>query len=582
MKQQLQSLLEQAMQATAAAQAVQLESCEPVQVERTRDNSHGDFASNVAMVNAKQFNTNPRQLAAELIKQIPADDAIEKIEVAGPGFINFYLRADAVSRIVPQILQQGAAFGRADFGQGQRVLVEFVSANPTGPLHIGHGRGAAYGDTVAGLLQNAGFEVSREYYVNDAGRQMDILGVSVWLRYLQDCGLDYPYPVQAYQADYITTIARQLHERVGDDYSRPLDAVFTADWDGLDPELQLDRLIAYAGQELGEDAFRAILDAGLDSIIASIRTDLEAFGVSFDTWFSERSLSADKQLQKCIDELQDSDKMYHKDGAYWFASTHYGDEKDRVVQRDNGSYTYFAADIAYHHNKFARGFDKVINIWGADHHGYIKRVKASLQALGADPDRLDIRLVQFATLYRGKEKVSMSTRSGEYVTLKELVDEVGIDAARFFYVMRKSEQHLDFDLELAKSQSNDNPVYYIQYAHARICSVWKQLQEQSRHYDQEAGLANLGLLDSESEQQLMTLLSRYTEQVLNAALACEPHSLCFYLQELAHGFHSYYNTHQFLTDNDALRNSRIALCLATKQVISNGLTILGVSAPEKM
>ena len=569
------------MRATASERGVRLESA-PIQVEHTRDDDHGDFASNIAMVNAKRFNSKPRQLAEDLVSRIPADEAIEKIEVAGPGFINFYLKPDAVTGIVPRILQQGADFGRSDHGRGRRVLVEFVSANPTGPLHIGHGRGAAYGDTIAALLHNAGFEVSREYYVNDAGRQMDILALSVWLRYLRDRGFDYPYPEKAYQADYITAIARQLAEKEGGKYEKAIEDVFGKDWAGLNAEAQLDRLIAHAKQVLGNKGFGHILDTALREMITTIRADLEKFGVGFDQWFSESSLCADHLLQQCIDELREQNQVYQQDGADWFASTNYGDEKDRVVRRDNGTYTYFASDIAYHLHKFDRGFDQIINVWGADHHGYIKRVKAALTALGKEADKLTILLVQFATLYRGSEKVPMSTRSGQYVTLQELVAEVGTDAARFFYVMRKSEQHLDFDLELAKSQSGDNPVYYIQYAHARICSVWRQLQEKALAYDQETALANLALLDSPAEQRLLTHLARYEEQVLDAALEHEPHTLCFYLQELAHLFHGYYNTHQFLTDDDKLRNSRIALCLATRQVIGNGLAVLGVSAPEKM
>ena len=585
MKQRLQSLLERALRAVAAERGVDFEPRGAGQVERARDDAHGDFASNIALVNARRFKTKPRQLAAELARHIPADAAIEKIEVAGPGFINFYLKPDAVAGIVARILRQGEAFGRSEHGRGRQALVEFVSANPTGPLHIGHGRGAAYGDVIAALLQNAGFEVRREYYVNDAGRQMDILALSVWLRYLRLCGLSCPYPEQAYQGDYIVDIARRLQREDGDRYRRPAAdpaaAIAAAERETADPEARLDRLIAHGRETLGDDDFGRVLDLALHEIVAVIRADLQAFGVTFDTWFSERSLAAGP-LRECIAELRDKNEIYERDGASWFAATRHGDEKDRVVRRDNGAYTYFASDIAYHRDKLRRGFDRVVNVWGADHHGYIKRLKAALAALGQDPERLKILLVQFATLYRGARKASMSTRAGQYVALRELVDEVGADAARFFYVMRKPEQHLEFDLELAKAQSNDNPVYYIQYAHARICSVLRQAREQSLAYDQSVALDSLSLLDSDSEQKLLAQLARYEERALDAALAYEPHALCFYLQELAHCFHNYYNAQRFLRAEERLRNSRLALCLATRQVIANGLGLLGVSAPETM
>lgn len=582
MKEQIQSLLQQALQATATKLGVAHEAGTDIQVEHTRDSNHGDFASNIAMANAKVFRSNPRKLAEEIISQIPTHEMIEKIDVAGPGFINFYVKSDSISQIIPRILTAGDQFGHSDVGQGQKVLVEFVSANPTGPLHIGHGRGAAYGDTISSLLQTAGYNVTREYYVNDAGRQMDILAVSIWLKYLAQHGVKFYYPPKAYQADYISDIAKQLYQESNKKYYLELDKEFEAKILLLDEESQLDALIEHGKEQLGTKQFREILNAGLETILSTIRTDLENFGVSFDNWFSEQSLSEDKQLEKSIGQLTASKKIYEKDGASWFASTEYGDEKDRVVKRDNGVYTYFASDIAYHTNKLQRGFDRIINIWGADHHGYIKRVQASLEALGEDANKLNILLVQFATLYRGGEKMQMSTRSGQYVTLQELVDEVGTDAARFFYVMRKSEQHLDFDLDLAKSQSNDNPVYYIQYAHARICSVWKEMQQKNYSYDQKLALDNLQLLNNENEQKLITHLSKYEEQLINSATAYEPHSLCFFLRELAHCFHSYYNTHKFLIEQTDLRNARLALISATRQVLSNGLTLLGVSAPEEM
>ena len=585
MKDTVAQLLEQALKSLMAKGTWPDDLPINIQVERTRDKAHGDFASNVAMTLAKPLKSNPRAIAQQIIDALPDSEQVTKVEIAGPGFINFFMNEASQFQIVEQIFAQGEQFGRrAD--QGQRIQVEFVSANPTGPLHVGHGRGAAYGASVAAMLEAAGYDVSREYYVNDAGRQMDILGTSVWLRYLQACGEDLPFPSNGYQGDYIRHYGEDLHHSHGDTLRHSAAEVMAdipADApEGGDKELHIDGLINRAKSLLGKD-YQIPFAKGLDEILGDIRTDLEEFGVHFQAWFSERSLTVDpNQVEAAIARLEDKGFIEVRDGAKWFLSTQFGDDKDRVVQRDNGQTTYFASDIAYHLNKFERGFDRVVNIWGADHHGYIARVKAALQALDVDPERLIIRLVQFVSLFRGEEQVQMSTRSGSFVTLRELRQEVGDDAARFFYIMRKADQATDFDLELAKSQSKDNPVYYIQYAHARVASILRKLDEAGEGWSQEAGLAALPVLSEEVEKQLLVRLARYPEVLANAAEQFEPHSLAHYLRELAGEFHSYYNAHKILGEERALRDARLALSVAVQQVLRNGLSLLGVSAPEEM
>ncbi|SCZ67048.1 arginine--tRNA ligase [Thiohalomonas denitrificans] len=555
-------------------------------IERTRDKKFGDFAANAAMLLAKPARRKPRDIAELIINRLPSSDQVANVEIAGPGFINFHMTPTAFQAVVGQVFEAGEAFGRSTIGNGKRVQVEFVSANPTGPLHVGHGRGAAYGATVADLLAAAGFEVHREYYVNDAGRQMDILGTSVWLRYLELCGEELVFPSNGYKGDYIWDIAASIHRDHGDAFRHPATAVFegvAADEPaGGDKEAHIDGLVSKARTLLGEKNYQTIFDTALDAILGDIRRDLEEFGVAYEKWFSERSLVESGKVDAAIERLTNSGHLYEKEGALWFRSTDYGDEKDRVVVRDNGVKTYFASDIAYHMDKLERGFERVIDVWGADHHGYVPRVKAAMEAIGDDASLLDVLLVQFAILYRGGEKAQMSTRSGEFVTLRELREEVGNDAARFFYVSRKCEQHLDFDLDLAKSQSNDNPVYYIQYAHARICSVMHQLKEKGLFYDQQAGLRHLPMLKEDHEQAILQTVSRYPEVVEAAALVHEPHQLAHYLRELANDFHTYYNAHQFLVEESTLRDARLALILAAKQVLANGLSLLGVSAPESM
>ncbi|MDZ7751381.1 MAG: arginine--tRNA ligase [Gammaproteobacteria bacterium] len=586
MKEHIQSLLNEALEVLRRDGVVPADAAVDIHVERARDKSHGDLATNLALVLAKAAKRNPRELAQALAAALPASDGVTRVEVAGPGFINFHLAPEFALAVIPRILEQGEAFGRGAVGAGRRIQVEFVSANPTGPLHVGHGRGAAYGAVVASLLEAVGFQVHREYYVNDAGRQMDILGTSIWLRYLELCGEEFPFPSNGYQGDYVWDIAATLHREHGEAYRHGATEVFVGvvadEPAGGDKELHIDALIARAKALLGDNRYRYVFELGLNTILDDIRDDLGLFGAVYDQWFSERSLVESGAVNKAVERLRAGGHLYEQEGAWWFRSTAFGDEKDRVVVRENGQATYFASDIAYHLDKLERGFERVIDIWGADHHGYVPRVKAALAALGEDPARLDVLLVQFANLYRGGEKVQMSTRSGQFVTLRQLRKEVGRDAARFFYVMRRCEQHLDFDLDLAKSQSADNPVYYVQYAHARVCSVMHQLEERGLVHDRAAGNVAASRLGESHEADLVTLLDRYPEVVEGAALTHEPHQLVHYLRELANGFHTYYNAHQLLVEDPDLRHARLNLVLAVRQVIANGLGLLGVSAPQSM
>ncbi len=585
MKQQLQQLVEAALDRLREEGALQIETTPSILIERTREQRHGDFATNVAMVLSKEARKNPRELATLLVGALPPSDQVVKTEIAGPGFINFFMSDAAYAHLVTEVLAQGEQFGHSQVGAGEKVLMEYVSANPTGPLHVGHGRGAAYGAATASLLRAAGYRVHREYYVNDAGRQMDILTASVWMRYLDLCGEAVTFPSNGYQGDYIWDIAAALHREQEELYRHPIETVIDGvptDAPDGDKEAHIDGLIAQARTLLGEEQYRQVHDKALEVILGDIREDLKEFGVEYDEWFSERSLMDDSTVDQAIEKLQQSGDIYQQEGALWFRSTAYGDEKDRVVVRDNGLKTYFASDIAYHLNKLGRGHDRMIDIWGADHHGYVPRVRAALTAMGQQPDQLEVLLVQFASLYRGGEKVPMSTRSGSFVTLRELRHEVGNDAARFFYVLRKSEQHMDFDLDLARSQSSENPVYYIQYAHARIHSVMRQLSERGMVWDRQEGEANLHRLVEDHEKSLMVAISRYPEVLESAALQREPHQLAHYLRDLAHELHTYYNTHHFIVDDRQLRNSRITLISAARQIFSSGLGLLGVSAPEEM
>ena len=585
MKESITNALQQAISACQQAGTLPKDLTPKIQVDHARDKSHGDFASNLAMMLAKPAKKNPREIAELIIANLPDNDVIDKVEIAGPGFINFYLKAGAQYSVVSDVLNGGESFGHSDIGADKSIQIEFVSANPTGPLHVGHGRGAAYGAAVANLLKAIGYKVHCEYYVNDAGRQMSILAASVWLRYLELGGEEFPFPSNGYKGDYVQDIAAALRrensgkmEHSWSEISKDL----PADAPEGDKELYIDAVIEKMKTLLHPDQYRLVFDLGLNYILDDIRDDLEHFGVVYDEWYSERSLTESGLVTQALERLQKSGHTYEKDGAIWFKSSDYGDEKDRVLVRDNGQSTYFASDIAYHMNKLERGYDRVIDVWGADHHGYVPRVKAALEALGSDPGKLDVLLVQFAVLYRGGEKMQMSTRSGEFVTLRQLRKDVGSDAARFFYVMRKCEQHLDFDLDLAKSQSNENPMYYIQYAHARVCSVMRQMEEKGFKYDQANGLANLSALTESHESSIITRLTRYPELIASAGQQHEPHQLVHYLRDLANEFHTYYNAHQFIVDDIAVRDARLCLIHAVKQVIANGLKLLGVSAPESM
>ena len=552
-------------------------------VERTRDASHGDFATNIAMRLAKPARKNPREIAASIIAALPGSDDVDKVDVAGPGFINFHLSLTAFHAELETILQQGEKYGRQAQKDRPRILLEFVSANPTGPLHVGHGRLAAFGATVGNLLEAAGYPVHREYYVNDAGRQMDILGVSVWLRMLEKDGIAVSFPQGGYRGGYIRDIAAAINtDGVASVSADSVLAGLPADAPEGDKEAYVEALIDKARALLGEAGFDHVRQQSLESIREDIEDDLAEFGVTFDTWYSEQSLTKTNRIDDALEVLRKRKMLYEKDGATWFPATDFGDEKDRVVVRENGLKTYFASDIAYHFDKRERGFDHLIDILGSDHHGYTARVRAGLEAMGYKGDDLEVELVQFVALYRGGKKMQMSTRSGEFDTLRQLRAEVGNDAARFYYVSRSNDQHLDFDLDVAKSQSSDNPVYYIQYAHARVASVFRQLAEKSLTWDGTAGRNQLALLVEPQEKALMTSLSRYPEVVELSANNRAPQHLVHYLRDLANDFHTYYNAHAFIVDDAALRDARLYLIAATRVVVANGLGILGVSAPEKM
>jgi arginyl-tRNA synthetase len=556
-----------------------------IQIDMTKDKSHGDFATNLALVLAKSAQKKPRELAEKIVAALPKTNFIEKVEIAGPGFINFFLSVNAFNDVIAQILEKKNAFGRSQMGRNKKVLVEFLSSNPTGPLHVGHGRHAAFGAVIANLLDAVGFQTYREYYVNDAGRQMDILTVSIWLRYLSLCGEEIIFPANGYQGNYVIEIAQAIKDVHGNHFHVPASEIFkdlpADEPQGGDKEVYIDAIIVKA-KELLKDNYEPIFALGLENILADIHEDLSEFGVHYDNWFSERKFVSTDVVDKLLERLRESGHVFERDDALWFRSTDFGDEKDRVLVRSNGQRTYFANDVVYHLNKFDRGFDIAIDIFGSDHHGYVPRMKAAMQASGINKERLLHLLVQFVSLYRGDQQVSMSTRGGNFVTLRELRAEVGNDAARFFYIMRKAEQHMDFDLELAKAQSNENPVYYVQYAYARICSVFKQLNERQLAFDKEEGIANLHLLVEPQERQLVNTLARYPDMIVNAALNYEPHMLTHYVRDLASDFHTYYNSHQFIVEDAALRNARLALVTATKQILLNGFNLIGISAPETM
>jgi len=555
-------------------------------IERTKSREHGDYATNIALLLSKAAGMKPRDLADAIVATFCDSQHVEKVAVAGPGFINFTISKACRFGTVRRVLEQGTDYGRGIAQSRESVTVEFVSANPNGPLHVGHGRGAAYGATVANLLEASGHTVQREYYVNDAGRQMDILAVSVLLRYHELGGVNVRFPDNGYKGDYVVDIARSLRAKEGDRLRRSAiditDGLPADESQGGDKELHVDALISRAKQLLGDADYRILFNAGLDWCLSDIRNDLAEFRVHHDNFFSERSLMTDGYVKRAIDILQANGHLFEEGGATWFKATAFGDDKDRVVVRENGATTYFASDLGYLLSKFERGFERSLYILGADHHGYIARLKAAAKGLGLDPDKIEIQLVQFAILFRGAERVQMSTRAGSFVTLRELRQEVSTDAARFFYVMRSNDQHLDFDLELAKSRSNDNPVYYIQYAHARVCALFRQLKEKNLSYNDSAALAARKLLTTPHEDELLGELMRYPEIIEAAALHRGPQILANYLRELAAAFHSFYNSENILNAEEELRHARLGLCKATQQVLVNGLNLLGVTAPEIM
>lgn len=526
-----------------------------VQLERPRHEGQGDWASNIAMLMAKRLGLRPRDVAAEIVSRIGTDPHLEKIEVAGPGFINFFVTNLWVRDVLEAAVKSRENYGRSEQGKGKKVQVEFVSANPTGPLHVGHGRGAAVGDMTASLLEYAGWQVEREYYINDAGLQMNLLGQSTQARYFEilGCPEKAPFPENGYKGDYIYELAREVLERDGKVY--------------LDVPL--------------EESFPVFQEHAATTILEGIREDLSRFGVHFDVWFSEKSLYEKGLVESALSFLKERGHAYEKDGALWFRTTAFGDDKDRVLVRRNGVTTYFASDVAYHKDKFDRGFDLVIDVWGADHHGYVPRMKAAVEALGKDRDALQILLIQFVNLLRGGQQVSMSTRSGEFVTLKEVLDEVGVDAARFFFAMRRCDSHLDFDLELAKRASTDNPVFYVQYAHARIQSIMREAASRKMEIPDPSSV-DVDLLLEPEEKALAKRIARFPEEVEKAASELAAHRIAFYAYDLAADFHAFYNAHRVLGVEEPLSKARLCLVEATRVALTNALAILRVEAPERM
>jgi arginyl-tRNA synthetase len=586
MKEALQALLETTFDNLIAQGVIPEDAPRRIQVDRTKDKTHGDFATNLAMILAKPAGKKPRDLAQLIISHLPENQAITQVDIAGPGFINFFMNDSARFAVVEQALTDIEGFCSPNIGNGKKVLLEFVSANPTGPMHVGHGRGAAYGSALANLLSSTGYAVHREYYINDAGRQADVLAISVYLRYLEACGEAAVIPSRAYPGDYVKVCGTDLFNAVGKQYFHPFSTVIAGlpdDPEGEGDEIKtakeryLDALIEKVRNLLG-DGYRAVQDFGLNAQLDSIRATLQAFNVEFDQWFSERSLEQSGAIEKAIDHLRARGHVYEQGGAIWLRTSELGDEKDRVLIRDNGLHTYFAADVAYHLEKLDRGFETLIDVWGADHHGYIARVRAAIEALTGKGDLFHVALIQFVTLSSGR----MGKRSGNFVTLSQLIDEAGCDATRFFYLTRSPEQHLEFDIDLARSQTSDNPVFYLQYAHARVCSMMRELKERNLSYDQAAGLAALAELPEPNIEDLAKRLAAWPEALANAARNRAPHQLTYALRDLAQDFHTWYNSNKVLVEDDSLRNGRMAMAIAVKNVIANGLGLLGVSAPEKM
>ena len=553
-------------------------------MQENKDKEHGDYASNIAMILAKDLSLNSKDLADQISNEFPLDNQILKVEVAGPGFINFFVSKETHAQVLNAIDLKKEKYGHSKKKLG-KVLIEYVSSNPTGPLHVGHGRGAVFGSVLAKLLRAAGHEVDEEYYVNDYGRQMSILTVSVWLRYLQNSNKEIIMSDLGYQGDYIKLIAEGLVKENKEKYllsSEEHESIMSLLKVQKD-ESDIDSLISFMQKTLA-DGFLEIRSFALDNMLNLIKEDLYKFGVNHNLWFFESSLYREDKGNKskaneAISKLTSNNFVYEKDGALWFKSSEFKDDKDRVLQRSNGEYTYFSSDVAYHLDKYNRAYDRIINIWGSDHHGYLPRVRAAMEASGKDTEKLEVVFMQFANLIRNGEKISMSTRSGEFISLKELLEEVTSDAARFFYINRKADQHLEFDLELAKEESKDNPLYYIQYAHARICSVFNKVKYDFTTDHKEL---NLSLLSTEKEIEIQKHLANFPALIEKSAKSNDPHLICYYLKDLASLFHSYYNSEKFIIEDINLMNSRMFLLKGIKQVIFNGLEILGVDSPEEM
>ena len=555
MKQEIKQIICDAAKRAFEKGDLSVDQIPDMDIEVPRHPSHGDFSTNFAMISASVQKMAPRKIAEALVASMVPSNAVEKVEIAGPGFVNFFLSKQAWYPVIDDVFSADDKFGVSTMGENRKIQVEFVSANPTGPLHVGHGRGAAIGDSVANILSFAGFDVKREYYINDSGRQIRTLGLSVWLRLKENAGEAIEFPDDCYKGDYIRDLARDVLENEGDTLlSQP--------------------------QEKGVEICSRFA-AG--RILDGIKKDLEQFGVSFDHWFSEQSLYDNGKVQSIIKECQSKGLVFEEDGALWFKTEDFGDEKNRVVVRQNGLTTYFASDIAYHMDKFERGFERVIDVWGADHHGYIKRIEACLEACGKNKDQFEVILVQLVNLLRNGKPAQMSTRAGQFVTLKDIVDEVGKDAARFMFLSRSYDSGLDFDLELAKQKSSDNPVYYVQYVHARIAGILLKAVEEKRVTDAEFTCGkHLELLTQDEEINLIKLMAGFREQVEKCAATLHPNGIFTYLMGLAGAFHAYYNKHKVITENENLTLARLSLVLAVKKVIRNGLALLGVSAPERM
>ena len=552
-----------------------------ISIQDNKEKEHGDLATNIAMVLAKPLKKNPKEIAEEIKQNFVLDEKIIKIEVAGPGFLNFFLSKDSHGEILEQIQKENKDFGKSGSKQS-KVLIEYVSSNPTGPLHVGHGRGAVFGSVLSSLLEEAGFEVDQEYYVNDFGRQMNILATSVWIRYCQLFSSEIKMMQQGYLGDYLLPVAKKLKDEKSDSLFK-IDESLIEKLNCEDQDDEFTDQLVESLRVILKEEFQYIREFALSEILHLIKADLEQCGVHHNAWFSESSLygndgSTDSKVDVSIEELKSRGFIYEEGGAIWFKSSSLGDDKDRVLKRGNGEYTYFASDVAYHLDKYDRGYDRVINVWGSDHHGYLPRVRAAMDACDRDINKLEVIFIQFANLVKAGKKVSMSTRSGDFITLNELMNEVTTEAARFFYINRKADQHLEFDLDLAKEQSKDNPLYYIQYAHARICSVLRKAENEFEDFDS----VELTLLGSEKEIEILKLLRQYPQLIERAAKAGEPHLLCYFLRDLSGVFHSYYNSEKFLIEDKELMTSRLFLLKGVKQVIANGLRVLGIKAPEKM